>query len=139
MKSGTMRRRLLAGIFLGLHTAASIACPPNADLTSRDLLGLWRAEFEGGRESLTVLLEPNPEWPGSFAGRFTQGGRTVQVAGDLEDGTFTLEESADGVRIDATWAGQPVDGSCGREIRGSWRATGREAPRSFVLRRTSGW
>lgn len=132
-------RWVLAGVLLAVSGAVCAACLPNADLTTRDLLGLWRAEFEGGREPLTVLLERNPDWPGSFIGRLTQGGRPIQVAGDLEDGVFTLEESANGVRIDATWTGQPTEGSCGREVRGSWKAIGSGQSGSFVLRRSSGW
>ena len=138
-----MKAGALAALALTLHLSGvqALACPANADLTVRDLLGRWRAEFAGpgARPAIDLLLEPNPEWRASFAGHFQQAGRQVQVAGDLEDGVFTLEESADGVRIDATWTGQPVEGSCGREIRGSWRAAGDAANATFVLRRRSGW
>jgi hypothetical protein len=32
-----------------------------------------------------------------------------------------------------------VPGSCGREIRGTWREGGQEQGRDFVLRRVMGW
>ncbi|MEY4713143.1 MAG: hypothetical protein RIS88_2593 [Pseudomonadota bacterium] len=115
--------------------APSLACPANADLTARDLLGAWRADIAGTWLTAHLELEPNPDWPGSLAGRVRRGDRLARLAGDLEDGTFTLEESADGVRIDATWVGQPVEGSCGREIRGTWQPAGDSVRRGFTLRR----
>ncbi len=136
--------RTATGLALGAMLAVqAAACPANADLTVRDLLGNWRAEFPGSAGSgAHLVLEGNPDWPGSLAGRIRRegpAGREARVAGDLEDGTFTLEESNDGVRIDAVWVGQPVEGRCGREIRGTWRAGGQEAGRDFVLRRVTGW
>lgn len=125
--------------FLALAAAApGLACPANADLTARDLIGRWRADITGTWLSADLVLQPNPDWPGSLAGRIRRDGRDAQVAGDLEDGTFTLEESADGVRIDATWVGQPVEGRCGREIRGTWRRAASDEHRGFTLRRVQG-
>lgn len=118
--------------------ACVAACPANADLTARDLHGAWRADIAGTWASADLVLQPNPDWPGSLAGRIRREGREALLAGDLEDGTFTLEESADGVRIDATWIGQPVEGRCGREIRGTWRASGDSPSRGFTLRRADG-
>ncbi len=118
--------------------AQAAACPANADLTARDLLGRWRAEFSGASPA-SLVFERNPEWPDSLAGRIRRDGREARLAGDLEGGTFTLEESADSVRIDAVWVGQPVEGRCGQEIRGTWRAGGQETGREFVLRRVTGW
>ena len=46
-----------------------------------------------------------------------------------------MEESADGQRIAATWLGDVVEGSCGKEIRGTWKAEGEAAARGFLLRR----
>lgn len=133
--------KALAGILLALAagTAGSAwACPDDASLTANDLLGLWRAEFEGGVPAATLLLEPNATWPGSLAGAINRNGRRAQLAGDLEAGEFTLEESADGVRIDAAWVGAPVAGRCGQEIRGTWQPEGGGAPRAFTLRRVGG-
>jgi hypothetical protein len=127
---------------VALLTASSLAagaCPADADLRARDLLGSWRAQFAGAGMSADLVLQPNADWPDSLAGRIRREGREARLAGDLEGGTFTLEESADGVRIDAVWVGQPVPGSCGREIRGTWREGGQEQGRDFVLRRVTGW
>ncbi len=133
--------RAAIGLALGAILAApAAACPANAELTVRDLLGSWRAEFPGSAgPGAHLVLERNPDWPDSLAGRIQREGREARVAGDLEDGTFTLEESADGVRIDAVWVGQPVEGRCGQEIRGAWRAGDQEPERAFVLRRVTGW
>ena len=57
------------------------------------------------------------------------------MAGDVEDGELTLEESADGVHIAATWLGDVVQGSCGREIRGTWTLDGQQAGSPFILRK----
>ena len=57
------------------------------------------------------------------------------MAGDVDEGEFTLEESQDGVRISATWLGDVVEGSCGREIRGTWKAEGTATGRPFVLKK----
>lgn len=109
-------------------------CPGPAQLQPRHLVGLWRAEFAGG-SGATLLLEPHPRYAASLAGEVNRNGVRARVAGDLDEGEFTLEESADGVRIDAAWLGEVVEGSCGREIRGTWQATGATAARAFTLRR----
>lgn len=44
-------------------------------------------------------------------------------------------ELADGVRIDATWSGRVIDGSCGLEIRGDRQRSGERTARPFVLRK----
>lgn len=137
-----MRRHLAAAARTGILTLAavfaatpSLACPANAELTARDLHGTWRADIDGTWLSADLVLQSNPDWPASLAGRIRRDGRESLLAGDLEDGTFTLEESSDGVRIDATWVGKPVEGRCGREIRGIWRASGHESGREFMLLR----
>jgi hypothetical protein len=79
---------------------------------ARRVRGLW--------QGATLLLEKHPEYAASFSGAINRNGERRQVAGDIEDGEFTLEESADGVHIAATWVGDVVEGSCGREIRGTW-------------------
>lgn len=109
-------------------------CPTPAETAQRHLLGFWRAEFDGGHAG-TLLLEKHPEYAESFSGMVNRNGERSRVAGDIEDGDFTLEESADGKRISATWIGEVVDGSCGREIRGTWQAEGDKLARPFVLRK----
>jgi hypothetical protein len=132
-----MRAWILA--LLAASPLTAVACPADVDLRTRDLLGSWRAQFAGAGPSTDLVLQANPDWPDSLAGRIRREGREARLAGDLEGGTFTLEESADGVRIDAVWVGRPVPGTCGREIRGVWREGGQEQGRDFVLRRVMGW
>jgi len=132
-----MKRALLAAT-LGLAAAAAAAqapCPAAGEVTVPALLGKWQAQMQGEWDTLTVTLEPNPEYLGSFRGTADRGGRRSQLAGDLDDEGFTLEESSDGVHIAATWLGDVVDGSCGREIRGTWTRDGETAGRTFILRK----
>jgi hypothetical protein len=109
-------------------SAPATACPAAADLGPADLYGLWRLVLwpEGGAESAPVstgamLFGPHTEYPGSVRGRLRRSGPgadlEAEVAGDVgDDGEFSLDESADGLAMDAVWIGQPVD--CGRTIRG---------------------
>ncbi len=118
--------------------AAPAGCPAPQDLPPAALVGLWHAEFGRGQPPVALLLELHAEHAGSLAGALVRDGARSRVAADLDDGAFTLEESPDGQRIAATWLGELVAGSCGREIRGEWRP--REgAARSFVLRRVGNW
>jgi hypothetical protein len=123
---------------LAVATCAALAqapCPKRAEVTQAGLLGLWSAEFEGSGHVGTLLFERHPDYPESFSGSINRNGDRRQVAGDIEAGEFTLEESADGLRIAATWLGDIVEGSCGREIRGTWSAEGEQTSRRFVLRK----
>jgi len=61
------------------------------------------------------------------------------VAGDVDQGEFTLEESADGRSISALWTGAVVADACGKEISGVWTAAADKKERSFVLRKLPGW
>ncbi|AEG91479.1 hypothetical protein [Ramlibacter tataouinensis] len=136
----TIALLLMAACLAPVQAAAQTkvrTCPRAAELKPEQLLGRWRAEFEGLAQGATVLLERNPRWEGRFSGTVNRNGARSEVAGDVEDGEFTMEESADGTRISATWLGEVVEGSCGREIRGTWEAEGTELARPFVLRRTA--
>jgi len=115
--------------------AVAAACPKAAQTTHRHLIGLWHARFEGLAQGATLLLEQHPELAESVRGAINRNGERAEVAGDVDDGEFTLEESTNGTNISATWTGDVVEGSCGREIRGTWQAEGdtREIP--FVLRK----
>jgi hypothetical protein len=108
-------------------------------VSQQHLLGLWRAEFEGLAQGATLLLEKHPEFAESVRGAINRDGERGMVAGDVEDGEFTLEESANGVNIRATWLGDVEEESCGREIRGRWQAEGDKVSRPFVLRKQSSW
>lgn len=126
----------LAGLTLA-DTVPALAtpCPSSAETTHLQLLGLWRATFDGSARGATLLLERHPELADSVRGAINRDGERSLVAGDVDDGEFTLEESADGVKIEATWSGTVIDGSCGLEIRGDWRGAKDSASRAFVLRK----
>jgi hypothetical protein len=109
---------------------------PRADQTSqRHLLGLWHAQLEGSPRGATLLLEPHPDQAESVRGEINRDGERSAVSGELDDGDFTLEESRNGVNISAVWLGDVVEGSCGREIRGAWKAEGAKQQLQFVLRK----
>ena len=117
-----------------LALAQPAACPAPDETTQRQLLGLWRAQVDGNAGA-TLLLEPHPEYAQGVKGTVNRDGVRAAVSGDVDGGEFTLEESADGRRISATWLGDVVEGSCGREIRGTWQPEGAGAARPFVLRK----
>ena len=89
-------------------------------------------------EGATLLLEKHSELAGSVQGGVNRDGDKTLAAGDVDLGHFTLEESADGKTVTATWQGELVDASCGQEIRGVWTPVRGEA-RRFVLRKQGGW
>jgi hypothetical protein len=115
--------------------AQASACPKAAEISQQHLLGLWRAEFEGLTQGATLLLEKHPELAESVRGAINRNGEKAQLAGDVDDGEFTLEESVNGVNISATWLGDVVEGSCGMEIKGTWQSAHDSKPRTFVLRK----
>lgn len=116
--------------------AAQDPCPHSSEVRQAEMVGQWRAEFEGTKLSGTLLLEKHATYAESLSGTIDRGADRHPVAGDVEDGEFTLEESADGIRITGTWLGEVVEGSCGREIRGTWSADGEgKDARAFVLRK----
>ncbi len=118
--------------------AAPPACPKAAEVTHRHLLGLWRAHFEGLAQGATLLLEQNRQYAQSLSGAINRDGEKAQLAGDVEDGEFTLEESINGVNISATWTGTVEDNSCGTQIRGTWQSAKDALPHAFVLRKQPG-
>ena len=115
--------------------ASDPACPHASEVKQEHLLGLWRAEFEGKAQGATLLLEKHPMFALSLRGAINRNGERAQLAGDVEDGEVTLEESANGSNISAVWLGDVVEGSCGREIRGAWKAEGNAKQFQFVLRK----
>ena len=114
---------------------AQPACPHASEVTAAHLLGLWRAEFVEPGHAGTLLLEKHPLYAQSVSGTINRDGERSRLAGDVEDGEFTLEESADGQRISAAWIGEVVEGSCGLEIRGEWKREGTDGGTPFVLRK----
>ena len=113
-------------------------CPKPAEVKQVQMLVLWRAEFQGLWQGATLLIEKHPEYEGSLTGSVNRNGQRSLLAGDVDKGEFTLEESADGKRISAVWTGDVVEGSCGNEIRGSWQEEkDPPQPHRFVLRKIS--
>lgn len=142
----------LGGPLARAQDAAPPPCPAADEIQPQQLYGLWRFRLwpEGGSEAApsaggSVLFGRHPEYPGSVRGELLRsgasGGPPVQVAGDVTDGEFNLDESADGVSMDAVWTGTPQD--CGQTIRGVRRpAEGRPdatGPLQFLLQKTPGW
>lgn len=111
------------------------ACPAAVEVSQRHVIGLWRADIEGVATGLRMELKAHPEFAQTLRGLLQRGTQRVELSGDVIDGEFTLEESANGVNISATWLGDVVDGSCGREIRGAWKAEGTQREHPFVLRK----
>jgi hypothetical protein len=116
----------------------SAVCTPALELRSAHLYGQWRVEFEDGLHT-TLRLHKNANHADSLAGYIQRGGADLYVAGDIDDGEFSLEETQDGTAISALWTGEVVPGSCGKEIRGTWRNTTTDAEQKFVLRKVPGW
>lgn len=126
-----------------ISPATSAGCPQAVDIAAVHLYGLWRAEFEGLAPSATLLFERHAELAGSVSGGINRDGVKAQIAGDVDEGEFALDESVDGQNISATWTGSVVENSCGKEIRGTWNNTqpGATGNRTypFVLRKLPGW
>jgi hypothetical protein len=126
-----------------IQTAQNVqaACPAAQDLTALQLYGQWQVHIDGQPGSASLQLEKDPEQNDSLVGTLVRAGKRAQVAGEIEQGAFNLEESDDGTRISATWAGQVSEGSCGKEIKGLWTNTllDNAAPQAFVLRKPAGW
>lgn len=140
-------RAAVAGLWLVLLLAlapaqaqilAATSCPKPAEVTHQHLYGAWRAEFTPSAAA-TLRLERHTEFAQSVRGEVVRGNVRAQVAGDVDDGVFHLEESSDGTSIAAVWAGQVVDGSCGKEIKGTWKHHKDGTERTFILRKTPGW
>lgn len=139
------------------QTPPAVACAPSADMATAQLYGLWQLALwpqDGGSEAApastgALLFERHPEHPGSVRGhlqRSTRGNdQRAQVVGDVTNGgEFNLDESADGVAMDAVWEGSVVPSGCGQELRGVRRiAEGRNAgdggAMNFVLKKPPGW
>lgn len=133
---------------------SSTACPPAVDMGHLHLQGRWVATLQAPSAATdgatappapaTAILQlgPHPELAHSVRGTVRRGNATALVSGDVDEGDLTLEESVNGTNISATWTGQVVDGSCGKEIRGTWNNANPtlSAPSApFVLRKQPGW
>jgi hypothetical protein len=137
--------------------AQTVACDPSGDMAPAQLYGLWQLALwpQDGRSTEAtpastgaLLFERHPEYPGSVRGslkRSSSGNdRQALVSGDVTQGEFNLDESADGVNMDAVWEGNVVPNGCGQELRGvrrsaEGRGTPAEPPMNFVLKKVPGW
>lgn len=127
-------------------------CTAPEAITPTHLYGFWQLTLgdpENPDSKGQLVFERHPEFPGSVRGSLTRSltGKPHQalVAGDVTDQGFHLEESADGVNIDAVWSGEVDPAGCGRDIRG-WRSVveGRTthevlSEQPFVLKKAFGW
>ena len=131
---------------------APAPCVVPDDFEPARLYGLWQLTLwpESGSPERpssrgAVLFERHPEYAGGVRGRLKRSGpgndREAIVSGDVADGEFNLDESANGVDLDAVWTGVPQ--ACGNEFQGTRRpAEGRpsdEPPLQFLLKKASGW
>jgi hypothetical protein len=126
-----------AGLTACTQAPVAVGCTP-AEITTDQLLGEWQVELAGSTGAWTLVLRPHPEHPGSLRGVLMQKPRHYAVVADLEGGEFTLEESHDGQRIEATWLGRVAAGSCGKVLTGE-RQTGAvgTAPQRFEMRQSA--
>jgi hypothetical protein len=137
--------------------SATAACPAAKELTPPQIHGRWRARFNpapaGMPADATMLIERHAEFSESVAGAVIRvirapksGGHAprAQLAGDLENGLLTLDESSNGISITGTWNGEMVEGSCGKKFSGMWKDTSNNAPTDapdvpFTLEKLPGW
>ncbi|WP_353395210.1 hypothetical protein [Hydrogenophaga sp. 5NK40-0174] len=113
------------------------ACPPDMAVPPEYLHGRWslqwwewssQADKEPPSIKGTVILFQHPEYAHSVRGQLERQDATGQtttavLAGDLIDGLFKLDESADGETMTGVWEGTPVPGSCARSLMGTrWQA-----------------
>ncbi len=137
-----MKRTLLIVVLAACAGTGAAACPAAAELTPAHLWGLWRVSFDGSGSAATtatVLFEKHPERTESVRGAINRDSVQSLLAGDVDDGVLALDESDDGLQISATWSGNVVVTSCGKEFTGTWRRSKDNTERSFVLRKLPGW
>ncbi len=124
-------------------------CPSASEVQTSSLYGVWNVEFfpeatAPGTPSDTpapglraaMILEKNVEHEDSLSGWLQLGTAQFFLAGDIDDGNFSLEETDDGSRISAVWDGTAADGSCGKAITGIRRVG--ETLMRFAMRRADG-
>lgn len=136
--------------------SGSAICTPAKQVKPAQIHGLWRVSFQSAPAGLPATarmqIERHAEFSDSVAGYVSRelqpapGGhaRRAQLAGDLEDGFLTLDESSNGVSITGTWNGEMVEGSCGKKVTGTWKDMSSSAPPDapeipFTLEKISAW
>ncbi|MFV0680892.1 hypothetical protein [Ottowia sp.] len=128
-------------------TSPDIECPDVTRLHAAQLYGSWTVALSQTGQHGTLTLRQHPEYSASLRGEFSYGGHTSIASGDVEGGSFNLDESRDGKSLFAFWSGQLTPSACGTEIRGVWQTLPKpgqpEQESPFVLRRPAaqgtGW
>ena len=110
-------------------------CPQDWQMTDKQLQGEWLGSIKGSDESIRIVLGPHPEWEGNVKGSVSRLGSTHPMVGDVNQGSVTLEESADGSRITGTWLGEVTEDSCGTEIHGSYLEGENVPSHAFIMRK----
>ncbi len=143
------------------NASPAAACVPAKQLKAVQIHGLWRVRFTPAPAGLpadaTMHIERHAQFSESVAGFVSRAlpaapgspapaghAARAQLAGDLEDGFLTLDESSNGVSITGTWNGEMVEGSCGKKVTGTWKDTSNQAPPdtpdiAFTLEKLPGW
>jgi hypothetical protein len=114
-------------------------CPAPREVGALHLYGEWQVTWAGGDAPATLQLGRNPEHQDGVRGTLQRGAAVALVAGDVDNGDFSLEESTDGRSIAATWTGTVVENTCGREIQGTWTRASDGGEHRFILRKRPGW
>lgn len=136
---------------------AAAACPPIQQLKAAQIHGTWRVRFSPAPAGLpanaTMHIERHAQFSDSVAGYVSRDlgpssgaghAARAQLAGDLEDGFLTLDESSNGINITGTWNGEMVEASCGKKVTGTWKDTSASAPANapdipFTMEKMPGW
>lgn len=131
------------------------ACLNPKSIKAPQLYGIWQVSFAtppaGLPKTAVMLLEKHEEFADSLSGIVSRDAVTANghaakaaLAGDVEDGFVTLDESSNNISISGIWNGQLVETSCGREVKGVWKDTSASAPPdapevSFTMVKRPGW
>lgn len=112
-----------------------------SNLSSAHLMGDWIVEWSGGSGpgSGRLTLKASPDHADSLEGRLDLGHARRWIAGDVDEGLLTLEESPDAKRISANWSLRPDPGPCGPNLAGQWIGAGTEGSRNVRLLRPGRW
>ena len=131
------------------------ACLGAQSIKAPQLYGIWQVTFTnppaGLPKTALMLLEKHEEFTDSLSGIVSRDGVAAAghapkaaLAGDVEDGFVILDESSNNTSISATWNGELVQSSCGREVKGVWKDTSASASADvpevpFTMVKRPGW
>ena len=103
--------------------------------TDPDVATIYRGVLGEQRVQLTLFASADD--PRAFTGEYFLfgGGRNLQLAGEIDEENFYLDESEDGNRISADWRGKLVIEANRAYIVGTWRSAADKHTQSFKLER----